>query len=146
MIFNILNNRPLPVYGKGKNVREWIYVKDSCEALLKIFLRGKVGKNYNIGTGIKLRNIDIIKKLLDSARKNKIIITKKNKIDFVTDRPGHDERYALNSNRIKREVKWKHKFSISKGLDNTFSWYKNNLGYFKKISKKNITKRLGLKL
>ena len=146
MIFNILNNKPLPVYGNGKNVREWIYVKDSCEALLKIFLRGKIGKNYNIGTGVKLRNIDIIKKLLNAAKKNKVIVTKKNKIDFVTDRPGHDERYALNSNKIKREIKWKHKVSISKGLENTFDWYKSNLGYFKKISKKNITKRLGLKL
>ena len=146
MIFNILNNKSLPVYGNGKNVREWMYVKDSCEALLKIFLRGQVGRNYNVGTGVKLRNIDIIKKLLDAAKKNKIIITKKNKIDFVTDRPGHDERYALNSNRIKREIKWKHKVSISKGLENTFDWYRNNLGYFKKISKKDIAKRLGLKL
>ena len=146
MIFNILNNKSLPVYGDGKNVREWIYVKDSCEALLKIFLRGKVGKNYNIGTGIKLRNIDIIKKLLQAAKKNKIIVSKKNKIEFVTDRPGHDERYALDSKRIKRELKWKHKVSVSRGLENTFEWYKNNLGYFKKISKKNITKRLGLKL
>ena len=74
MIFNILNNKSLPVYGNGKNIREWIYVKDNCEALLKIFLRGKSGKNYNIGTGIKLKNIDIVKKLLEAAKKNKIIL------------------------------------------------------------------------
>ena len=73
-------------------------------------------------------------------------LLKKNNIEFVRDRPGHDIRYALNSNRIKREIKWKHKVSISKGLEDTFRWYKNNLEYFKKISKKNITKRLGLKL
>ncbi len=146
MIFNILNNKSLPVYGDGKNMREWIYVKDNCEALLKIFLRGKIGRNYNIGSGIKLRNIDIAKKLLNAARKCNIKITKKNNIEFVRDRPGHDIRYALNSNRIKREMKWKHKVSITKGLEDTFRWYKNNLEYFKKISKKNITKRLGLKL
>ena len=146
MIFNILNNKPLPVYGKGKNVREWIYVKDNCEGLLKIFLKGKIGKSYNIGTGIRLRNIDIIKKLINISKKNKIRITNKNKIIFVIDRPGHDERYALNSNRIKREIKWRHKTSVSNGLSKTIDWYSKNLSFFKKISKKNITKRLGVKV
>jgi len=146
MIFNILNNKPLPVYGKGKNIREWIYVQDNCEALLKIFLRGKIGKSYNIGTGIKLKNIEIVKKLLDIAKKNRIKVTKKNKIKFVMDRPGHDERYALNSSRIKREIKWKYKTPISRGLSKTINWYSKNLNFFKKISKRNITKRLGLKV
>jgi len=146
MIFNILNNKPLPVYGKGKNTREWIYVKDNCEAILKVFLKGKYGENYNIGTGIKLKNINIIKKIFKIAKKNKIKIGKNAKIIFVKDRPGHDLRYALNSNKIKKKIKWKHKVSSIKGLEETFSWYKNNLGYFKKISKKNITTRLGLKL
>ena len=146
MIFNILNNKPLPVYGKGTNVREWIYVKDNCEGLLKIFLKGKIGKSYNIGTGIRLRNIDIIKKLINISKKNKIRITNKNKIIFVMDRPGHDERYALNSNRIKREIKWRHKTSVSNGLSKTIDWYSKNLSFFKKISKRNITKRLGIKV
>ena len=146
MIFNVLNNKPLPVYGKGKNTREWIYVQDNCEAILKIFLRGKCGENYNIGTGIKLKNIDIIKKIFKIARKNKIRIGKKTKIVFGKDRRGHDLRYALNSYKIKKKIKWKYKTSPVKGLENTFKWYKNNLGYFKKVSKKNITVRLGLKL
>ena len=146
MIFNILNNKTLPVYGKGKNMREWIYVKDNCEAILKIFLKGKYGENYNIGTGIKLRNIDIIKKIFKIAKKNKIKVGIENRIVFVKDRPGHDLRYALNSNKIRKKMKWKHKISAAKGLEKTFNWYKNNLGYFKKISKKNITARLGLKL
>ena len=146
MIFNILNNKSLPVYGKGKNTREWIYVKDNCEAILKVFLKGKYGENYNIGTGIKLKNINIIKKIFKIAKKNKIKIGKNAKIIFVKDRPGHDLRYALNSNKIKKKIKWKHKVSSIKGLEETFNWYKNNLGYFKKISKKNITTRLGLKL
>ena len=146
IIFNILNNRPLPLYGNGKNVREWIFVKDNCEALLKIFLKGKVGQNYNIGTGIQLKNIEILNKILTIAKKNKIKISNKNKIQFVTDRPGHDKRYAVNSNKIKREIKWKNKTSISSGLLQTFMWYSKNLNFFKKISRKNITKRFGLKV
>jgi len=146
MIFNVLNNKPLPVYGKGRNMREWIYVKDNCEAILKIFLKGKYGENYNIGTGVKLKNIDIIKKIFKIAKQNKIKIGKKVKVKFVKDRPGHDLRYALNSNKIRKKIKWKNKTSVNKGLEITFNWYKNNLGYFKKISKKNITARLGLKL
>ena len=144
MIFNILNNKPLPVYGKGGNIREWIHVNDNCEAILKIFQKGKFGENYNIGTNIKLKNIDIVKKLLKIA-KSKIMVGNKVKISFVKDRPGHDLRYALNSSKIRKKMKWKHKISTSKGLEDTFDWYKNNLGYFKKISKKNIGIRLGLK-
>ena len=145
MIFNILNNRTLPVYGTGKNTREWIYVKDNCEAILKVFLKGKYGENYNIGSGIKLKNLDIIQKIFKIVKRNKIKIGKNAKIVYVKDRPGHDLRYALNSNKIKKEIKWKHKISPYKGLEITFKWYKDNIGYFKKISKKNITTRLGLK-
>jgi len=141
-----LNNRPLPLYGNGKNVREWIFVKDNCEALLKIFLKGKIGQNYNIGTGIQLKNIEILNKILTIAKKNKIKIGNKNKIQFVVDRPGHDKRYAINSNKIKREIKWKKKTSISSGLLQTFIWYSKNFDFFKKISRKNITKRFGLKI
>ena len=146
MIFNILNNKPLPVYGDGKNVREWIYVKDNCEALLKIFLKGKNNQNYNIGTGIRLKNTEIAKKLLDIAKKRVTDKPNKTKIVFVKDRPGHDERYALNSKLIKKEIKWKHKISRSNGLLKTLAWYSKNYNYFERISKKNITKRLGLKL
>ena len=92
VIFNILNNKAIPLYGKGSNVREWIYVKDNCEALLKIFLRGKIGKNYNVGTGTRVKNIELIKNILNIAKKNKIKIGKKTKIKFVKDRPGHDKR------------------------------------------------------
>ena len=133
MIFNLLNNKPLPVYGKGKNTREWTYVKDSCEAILKVFEKGKIGENYNIGSGVKLKNIDIIKKIFKIAKKNKIKIGKKTKIIYVKDRPGHDFRYALNSNKIRKKLKWKNKTSSNKGLENTFIWYKNNFGYFKCI-------------
>ena len=102
MIFNILNNKPLPIYGKGGNIREWIHVNDNCEAILKIFQKGKFGENYNIGTNIKLKNIDIVKKLLKIA-KSKIMVGNKVKISFVKDRPGHDLRYALNSSKIRKK-------------------------------------------
>ena len=146
MIYNIQNNKSLPLYGKGKNIREWIYVKDNCEALVQIFLKGKTGNNYNIGTGIRLTNIKIVKKLLTISKKNKIKIGKKIKINFVMDRPGHDVRYALNSSKVRKEIKWKHKTNVNNGLSKTIEWYSKNLNFFKKIAKKNITKRLGIKV
>ena len=146
MIYNIQNNKSLPLYGKGKNIREWIYVKDNCEALFQIFLKGKTGNNYNIGTGIRLTNIKIVKKLLTISKKNKIKIGKKIKINFVMDRPGHDVRYALNSSKVRKEIKWKHKTNVNNGLSKTIEWYSKNLNFFKKIAKKNITKRLGIKV
>ena len=146
VIFNIIQNKSIPLYGKGTNIREWIYVRDNCEALLKIFQKGKIGKNYNIGTGIRVKNLEIIKLILRIAKKNKLNIKKKVKIKFVKDRPGHDKRYAINSNKIKKELKWKHKISLIQGLDKTFDWYLNNKNYFKQVSKSNINKRFGLKI
>ena len=145
IIFNIINNKSIPIYGKGTNTREWIYVEDNCEALLKIFKKGKIGNNYNIGTGIRVKNLEIINYIFKVAKKNKIPFKNNVKIKFVEDRPGHDKRYAINSNKIKRELKWKHKVSLSQGLNKTFNWYLNNKNYFKQISKKNINKRFGLK-
>tara|TARA_B100000035_G_scaffold139434_1_gene118805 strand:+ start:40 stop:1065 length:1026 start_codon:yes stop_codon:yes gene_type:complete len=143
LIYNILSNRKLPIYGKGKNSREWIYVKDHCEALVKIFERGKIGGFYNIGSNKNLINLEISKKLLKIAKK-KIQVGKNVKIEFVKDRPGHDIRYALNSNKIMKELKWKPKTSFENGLENTFEWYLNNLNYYKSLSKKDIVNRLGL--
>ena len=144
LIYNILNNKALPIYGKGKNSREWIYVKDHCEALLKVFQNGKIGEFYNIGSNKNLNNIQICKTLLKIS--NKINVAKNNvKIKFVKDRPGHDFRYALNSNKIKKELKWKPKTTFEKGILNTFKWYLDNKKYYTSLSKKDITKRLGNK-
>ena len=144
LIYNILNNKALPIYGKGKNSREWIYVKDHCEALLKVFQNGKIGEFYNIGSNKNLNNIEICKTLLKIS--NKINVAKNNvKIKFVKDRPGHDFRYALNSNKIKKELKWKPKTTFEKGILNTFNWYLDNKKYYTSLSKKDITKRLGNK-
>ena len=142
LIYNILNNKPLPIYGKGTNSREWIYVKDHCEALLKVFLKGKIGEFYNIGSNKNLNNLQVTKELL-KVSKNKIKIGNKVKILFVKDRPGHDVRYALNSNKIKNKLGWYPKTNFRHGMKLTFDWYYKNKQYYKSLSKKDIVKRLG---
>ena len=142
LIYNILNDKPLPIYGKGKNSREWIYVKDHCEALIKIYQRGRVGEFYNIGSNKNLNNLEVCKKLITVSKKI-INVGKKVKITFVKDRPGHDIRYALNSNKIKKNLGWYPKTNFKKGIKLTFDWYNNNKSYYKSLSKKDIVKRLG---
>ena len=142
LIYNLLNGKPLPIYGKGINSREWIYVKDHCEALFKVFQKGKVGEFYNIGSNKNLKNLEICKSLIKIS-KNLYSLDKKVKINFIKDRPGHDVRYALNSNKIKKKLQWKPKTSFKKGIRLTFEWYKNNQEYYKSLSKKDIIKRLG---
>ena len=141
LIYNIINNKPLPIYGRGKNSREWIYVLDHCEALLKIFLKGKIGESYNVGTNRNIKNIDMVKKLLSVWG----IAQNKSKVKYVKDRPGHDFRYALDSRKIRQKLKWKPKISLDEGLKNTFEWYVNNIKFFNSVSKKLYDKRLGLK-
>ena len=142
LIYNILNNQPLPIYGNGKNSREWIFVEDHCEDLLKILNKGKVGQFYNIGSNKNYSNLEITRKLLKIASKH-ISLGKKVKIKYVKDRPGHDTRYALNSKKIFKQLSWKSSIKINEGLKNTFLWYKNNYMFFKSIKKKHITTRLG---
>ena len=142
LIYNIMNNRPLPIYGKGTNSREWIYVKDHCEALIKVFTKGKIGEFYNIGSNKNLNNLQVTKELLKNSKKI-IPLGKKVKIDFIKDRPGHDIRYALNSNKIKKKLKWRPKTNFSKGIQLTINWYFENKSYYKSLSKKDIIKRLG---
>jgi dTDP-glucose 4,6-dehydratase len=144
LIYNILNNKPLPIYGKGTNSREWIYVKDHCEALIKIYQKGKAGEFYNIGSNKNLNNLEICNKLINVS-KNLINLGKKVKISFVKDRPGHDIRYALNSNKIKKNLKWYPETNFKEGIKLTFDWYNNNKTYYKSLSKKDIIKRLGKK-
>ena len=142
IIYNILNNKPLPIYGKGKNSREWIYVEDHCSALIKIFKKGKIGNFYNIGSNNNQNNISIVKKLINISKKQ-IKLGNNIKITFIPDRPGHDFRYAINSNKIKKQIGWKPKTNLKEGLKKTFIWYKDNKNYFSKLNKKDIIKRLG---
>ena len=142
MIYNILNNKPLPIYGKGTNSREWIYVKDHCEALFKVFLKGKTGEFYNIGSNKNLNNLQVTNQLLNYS-KTIIDIGDRVKIVFVKDRPGHDIRYALNSNKIKKNLGWYPKIDFKTGIKLTLKWYFENKSYYKSLSKKDIINRLG---
>jgi dTDP-glucose 4,6-dehydratase len=144
LIYNILNNKNLPIYGKGINSREWIFVEDHCNALYKISKNGKIGNFYNIGSNKDATNIKISQNLLKLA-KLKFKVGKNVKIKFVKDRPGHDIRYALNSKKILKELKWRPETKFKIGLLKTFNWYLENLSYYSSFDKKDITKRLGLK-
>ena len=145
LIFNILNNSPLPIYGKGKNTREWIHVEDHCNGLFTIYKKGKNAENYNIGSGNNISNLNLTKLLLKIVNKNKILIGKKVTIKFVKDRPGHDFRYAINSNKIRKKLKWRPAKNFERGLKETFDWYLYNYNFFNYFSKKKFFKRLGLK-
>jgi len=146
MITNILNNKELPIYAKGRNSREWIHVIDHCQALFTLYLKGKNGESYNVGTGLNIRNLDLVKKILKIFKLMKINIGKNTKIKFVKDRPGHDFRYALNNKKINKKLKWKSKIQFEKGLQDTISWYLNNKIFLKNISKESYEKRLGLNI
>ena len=144
LIYNIINNKELPIYGRGKNSREWLHVKDHCIALFKVFKKGKIGEFYNIGSNKNLNNIQITKTLLKIA-KNFIRIGNNVRIKYIADRPGHDQRYALNSNKIKKKLNWKPQIKFDNGLKETFLWYLNNKKYYSSLTKRDIIKRLGLK-
>ena len=139
-----MNNKSLPIYGRGHNSREWIYVKDHCEALFEVFKKGKVGEFYNIGSNINLSNLEVCKHLINTSKRI-MNIGKNVKIKFVRDRPGHDIRYALNSNKIKKQLKWKPRTKFKQGIDPTFKWYNDNKKYYKTLKKIDILKRLGNK-
>ena len=143
IIYNIINNIDIPIYGDGKNSREWIYVKDHCYALLDVLKKGKIGEFYNIGSNENINNIDICKKLFKVFKE--FNLKSKSKIKFINDRPGHDRRYALNSNKIIKELKWKRKIKIDEGLNQTVKWYLENRFYFKGLKKSDIIKRFGTK-
>ena len=145
IIYKITRNETIPIYGNGKNVREWIHVNDHCEALIKIAINGKIGESYNIGSGVKIQNIELMNKIISIFKK--INTNQKNKINFhfVKDRPGHDFRYSLNSSKLKTELKWKCKINFNEGLKDTISWYidKFNKNFFENKDFKN---RIGLNI
>ena len=116
LIYNIINNKPLPIYGKGTNSREWIFVNDHCEALIRIFLKGKIGQFYNIGSNKNLNNLQVANSLLEYSKKI-FEIGNKTKIIFIKDRPGHDLRYALNSNKLKKSFAGIQKQVLKKELN-----------------------------
>ena len=133
IIYNLLNYKPIPIYGKGKNVREWIYVKDHCNALIKIAQDGVIGENYNIGSGTVLNNIQIAKKIISIFKRINHNQKIKSKIYLVKDRPGHDLRYCLDSSKIKNKLKWKCESNFNQRIHQTIIWYINKFknNYFK---------------
>ena len=145
IIYKIINKKPVPIYGNGKNIREWIHVEDHCNALIKISEKGLLGENYNIGSGVELNNIDIVKKIISSFKKIDINLANKAKFVFVKDRPGHDLRYSLNSSKIKKHLKWKCKYNFDEGIEKTIIWYVENFNknFFKN---KDFQNRIGLKI
>ena len=125
MITNALAGKPLPVYGDGRNVRDWLYVLDHCEAVRVVLERGRIGETYNIGGGAERANIDLVNtlcRLLDDAHPRKGGKYAE-LISFVTDRPGHDRRYAIDASKIARELGWKPRESFDSGLAKTVRWY-----------------------
>jgi dTDP-glucose 4,6-dehydratase len=146
IIFNILNNIPIPLYGKGLNSREWLHVYDHCKALDILSRKGKIGQNYNIGSDKNYSNLQLTKLIIKIMKKQKTKNIKKIKTIFVKDRPGHDLRYALNSNKIKKNLKWKPVYNFKNGLEQTVKWYLDNQNYFNSIKKKIFINRIGLKI
>jgi dTDP-glucose 4,6-dehydratase len=129
MISNALAGKPLPVYGDGKNVRDWLYVLDHCEALRVVLERGRAGETYNIGGGAERANIDLVNTicgLLDKAAPRKGGAKYAELISFVKDRPGHDRRYAINSSKLARELGWTPRENFESGLRKTVDWYVQN--------------------
>ena len=144
IIFNIIMNKNIPVYGKGRNQREWIYVEDHCRALIKIYKKGIIGESYNVGTGFVVSNIKLVQKIIKIYNSNFDKKKLKVKIEFVKDRPGHDLRYALDSSKIKKKLNWKHIYSLNKALIETIEWYIENLKFYDTKQKRKFDKRLGL--
>lgn len=135
MILNMLAGQPLPVYGDGQHIRDWLYVEDHCSAVWKILNEGEIGETYNIGGENEWHNIDLVRFLCEivAIRTNKPKEEYLNLIKFVKDRPGHDRRYAINCHKIKRELGWKPSVDFRSGLEETVDWYLNNLDWVKRV-------------
>lgn len=127
MIINALNDKPLPVYGDGLNVRDWLHVADHCVALDAVLQNGKPGEVYNIGGNNEWKNIDIVKLILQKVGKPKDLIS------FVKDRPGHDRRYAVDATKVKQELGWSPAYSFEVGIEETVQWYVSNSTWWKRV-------------
>ena len=147
-IIKAIKNQPIPLYGDGKNIRDWLFVEDHIDAIMLVSSKGKVGSNYCVGGNNEKTNKDILNKICFILEKK---LSKKNRyysnlITHVNDRPGHDKRYAIDSSKIKSELGWTPKYSFAEGLEITVEWYIRNLDWCEKIQKRNsyFGERLGL--
>jgi len=153
MILNAVEGRPLPVYGRGANVRDWLYVDDHCEAIMAVAARGAVGATYNIGGGCELANLDVVQALCDAVAEEtgKDARALRSLITFVTDRPGHDFRYAMDASKLRAELSWSPAETFDTGLRKTVRWYLEHpawveairTGEYRKWIETNYAKRTG---
>ena len=137
----------MPIYGDGSNIRDWLYVDDHANALLLVLEKGHVGRSYNIGGENELTNLDLVEKLCETLDrlKPKVKGSYKELIKFVTDRPGHDERYAIDPSRIRTELGWRPSVSVDEGLEKTVRWYLDNKDWWKPLQKRiGVGRRLGV--
>lgn len=145
VILNALAGRPIPVYGAGENVRDWLFVEDHADALLTVLRDGKVGRSYNIGGENEVRNIDLVRMicgLLDMRRPRNA--PHADLIEFVTDRPGHDARYAIDPSRMRDELGWRPSVTLEQGLERTVDWYLDNEGWWRTLQQRHgVGERLG---
>ncbi len=155
-ILNALEGKPLPIYGDGSNVRDWIHVEDHCSALEQVGRQGRAGETYNVGGGNEITNLSLVKALcecLDSLKPSRTnpwlqkrgVRRYKDLMTFVTDRPGHDHRYAIDDRKIRRDLGWKPRWDIQRGLRATVEWYLKNLKWCQAVQKDSYGReRLGL--
>lgn len=148
VILNALAGKPLPIYGDGGNIRDWLYVEDHADALLLVLTKGAVGRSYNIGGENELTNLDLVKTLcgiLDRLRP-RYEGSYTDLITFVTDRPGHDARYAIDPRRIRDELGWRPSVTVEKGLENTVQWYLENENWWRPLlNRTGVGQRMGAK-
>lgn len=148
VILNALAGQPLPVYGNGANIRDWLYVEDHAEALLLVASKGQIGRSYNIGGGNERTNLDIVKAIcaILDAERPKERGSYAEQITFVADRPGHDARYAIDSSRIRDELGWRPRVSVEDGLLRTVRWYLENDQWWRPLlARSGVGERLGVK-
>jgi dTDP-glucose 4,6-dehydratase len=149
VILNALKGKPIPVYGKGENIRDWIFVQDHVNALCAVAEKGRVGDTYVIGSRNEQKNLDVVKKIcqfLDKRVKKPVVDHHESLIKFVEDRPGHDLRYAIDPSKIENELGWKPTITFEEGLDRTVKWYLENLEWCERILNGSYRlERLGLK-
>ena len=145
VILNALQGKPIPVYGKGENVRDWLYVEDHADALLTVLQKGELGRSYNIGGENEAKNIDLVKMIcaiLDQKRPGAKPYA--DQITYVTDRPGHDLRYAIDPTRIATELGWRPSVTLEQGLEKTVQWYLDNEDWWRALqSRDGVGQRLG---
>lgn len=137
VILHAINGKPIPVYGDGQNVRDWLYVADHCEAIRTVLSGGTPGETYNIGGGNELKNLNVVETIcsaLDELRPSHAVVPHKGLIKFVTDRPGHDRRYAMNTAKIQSELGWKPRETFASGIRKTVQWYLDNHAWVQSVT------------